>query len=43
MTLPNRGEPRGFARMAAPVVARAVRHANARDLGRLRAILEGRT
>jgi hypothetical protein len=43
MTLRNRGEPRGFARMAAPVVARAVRHANAGDLRRLRAILEERT
>jgi hypothetical protein len=42
MTPRNRGEPQGFARVAAPVVARAVRRANAGDLRRLRAILERR-
>jgi hypothetical protein len=42
MTLRNRGEPQGFATVAAPVVARAVRRANAGDLRRLRAILERR-
>jgi uncharacterized membrane protein len=40
MTLRNRGEPAGFGRVAAPVMARAMRHANAKDLARLKAILE---
>jgi uncharacterized protein YndB with AHSA1/START domain len=41
MTLRNRGEPTGFSKLAAPMVARAVRHANRKDLARLKAILEG--
>jgi uncharacterized protein YndB with AHSA1/START domain len=41
MTLRNRGEPAGFAKVAAPVMARAMRRANNQDLQRLRAILEG--
>ena len=40
MTLRNRGEPAGFAKVAAPVMARAMRRANAEDLRRLKAILE---
>jgi uncharacterized protein YndB with AHSA1/START domain len=40
MTLRNRGEPSGFAKVAAPVMARAMRRAMGRDLRRLRAILE---
>jgi hypothetical protein len=40
MALRNRGEPSGFARVAAPVMARAVRTANRKDLQRLKAILE---
>jgi len=40
MTLRNRGEPSGFARIAAPVLAGAMRRANRKDLARLREILE---
>jgi len=40
MTLRNRGEPAGFAKIGAPVMARAMRRANAQDLKRLKAILE---
>ena len=39
MTLRNRGEPAGFARIAGPVMARAMRRAMADDLRRLRDIL----
>jgi uncharacterized membrane protein len=40
MTLGNRGMPSGFSRVVAPVMARAVRRANRKDLRRLKAILE---
>ena len=40
MTLRNRGEPAGFKAMAAPLMARAMRRANAKDLRRLKEILE---
>jgi hypothetical protein len=40
MGLRNRGEPSGFSRMAAPVLALAMRRANAQDLERLKALLE---
>jgi hypothetical protein len=40
MTLRNRGEPAGFKRIAAPVMARAMRRANEQDLRRLQSILE---
>jgi uncharacterized membrane protein len=40
MTLRNRGEPSGFARIGAPVMARAMRRANEKDLARLKALLE---
>lgn len=40
MTLRNRGEPAGFPRLAAPVMAIAMRRANRKDLRALRAILE---
>jgi uncharacterized protein YndB with AHSA1/START domain len=40
MSLRNRGEPAGFARVAAPVMAAAMRRANGKDLRRLKAILE---
>ena len=43
MTLRNRGEPAGFSRLVAPIMATAVRRANRKDLARLKAILEGRT
>jgi uncharacterized protein YndB with AHSA1/START domain len=41
MTLRNRGEPSGFSsRMAAPLMASAMRRANRNDLARLKQILE---
>ena len=40
MTLGNRGEPRGFGRVAAPAMAAAVRRNTAKDLARLKAVLE---
>jgi uncharacterized membrane protein len=42
MTLRNRGEPRGFSKMAAPVLAAAMRRANHKDLVRLKQIVESR-
>ena len=42
MTLRNRGEPSGLSsRMAAPLMASAMRRANRNDLARLKRILEG--
>ena len=40
MTLRNRGEPSGFAGLAAPLMERAMRRANRKDLARLKAVLE---
>jgi uncharacterized protein YndB with AHSA1/START domain len=42
MTLRNRGEPSGFARVAGRVMAAAMRRANTKDLERLKAIVEAR-
>lgn len=42
MRLRNRGEPAGFAKVSAPVMARAMRRANEADLRRLKALLERR-
>ena len=42
MTLRNRGEPSGFGRVAAPMLANAMRRANTKDLARLKTILEMR-
>lgn len=42
MTLRNAGEPSGFGNVAAPLMARAMRRANRKDLRRLKAILESR-
>jgi uncharacterized membrane protein len=40
MTLRNRGEPAGFAKVSAPIMARAMRRANEADLRRLKKLLE---
>ena len=42
MTLRNRGEPAGFGKVAAPVMAAAMRRANEKDLANLKRILERR-
>ena len=39
MTLCNRGEPHGFSRMAAPMMARAMKSAMTKDLERLSALV----
>lgn len=41
MTLRNRGEPGGLAKVAAPMMAATMRRANRKDLERLKEILEG--
>lgn len=40
MTLRNRGNPSGFARVTGPVMERAMRRATTKDLARLKEILE---
>ena len=40
MTLRNRGEPSGFANVAAPVMVRAMRRANRKDLELLKRLIE---
>jgi hypothetical protein len=40
MTLGNRGEPSGFSKIVAPIMGRAIRRANRKDLGRLKQLLE---
>jgi hypothetical protein len=40
MTLQNRGEPSGFGKVGAPIMAKAMRRANRNDLARLKQILE---
>jgi hypothetical protein len=40
MTLRNRGEPAGFSKLVAPLMATAIRRANRKDLRRLRELLE---
>ena len=42
MVLRNRGEPAGFAKLAAPFMAPAMRRANRKDLQALKALLEAR-
>jgi uncharacterized membrane protein len=40
MTLRNRGEPSGFSKLFAPMMAAAMRRANQKDLRRLKTLLE---
>jgi uncharacterized protein YndB with AHSA1/START domain len=40
MTLRNRGEPAGFGKIAAPLMAAAMRRANQKDLARLKHLME---
>ena len=40
MTLRNRGEPSGFARIASPVMTAAMRRANNKDLAAIKRLLE---
>jgi uncharacterized membrane protein len=42
MTLRNRGEPSGFSKVAAPIMAGAMRRAKRKDLERLKSLLEER-
>ena len=41
MALRNRGEPSGFSRVAAPMMASGMRRANRKDLAQLKRLLEG--
>ncbi len=43
MTLRNTGAPTGFGSITAPLMARAMRSANRKDLAALAALLEGRS
>jgi hypothetical protein len=40
MTLRNRGTPSGFAKLVAPLIARAMRRANTKDLALLKQLME---
>jgi hypothetical protein len=40
MTMRNRGSPSGFSKLAGPLISRAVRKANEKDLAALKDLLE---
>lgn len=40
MTLRNRGEPTGFSKVVAPIMGKAMRRTNRKDLARIKEILE---
>ena len=40
MTPRNRGEPPGFSKLAAPIIAAVMARANRKDLNRLKSLLE---
>jgi hypothetical protein len=40
--LRNRGEPAGFSKLTAPLMAPAIRRANRKDLAALKALVEAR-
>lgn len=42
MTLRNRGAPTGFSKIAAPILAKAMRRANRKDLQRIKELLESK-
>ena len=42
MSLRNRGQPSGFAKVVGPMMAAAMRRANRKDLARLKSLLERR-
>jgi hypothetical protein len=42
MILRNRGAPTGFSKIAAPIVAKAMRRANRKDLQRIKELLESK-
>jgi uncharacterized membrane protein len=43
MTLRNRGDTSGFSKVAAPMMGRAMRRANGKDLARLKQLIESRS
>ena len=40
MTLRNRGEPSGFSKLSAPIMTKAMKRANRKDLDQLRTLIE---
>ena len=42
MALRNQGEPHGFSKLVTPMMRRAMRRANRKDLAKLKSIIESR-